>query len=325
LVRRWRCDIIHVHNFSQFVPFVRAFNPKAFVALHMNCEWLSQHSHRMVEKRIEKTDAVLCCSGHIRRCLLDAFPAMHGKSNVVFNGVNVDRFVPSRGPATDGKGDLRVLFVGRISPEKGVHLLVDAFAALAARFPNVYLDLVGGAGSLPAEFLVSLSRDPLVRGLEKFYKTDYLTEVKRRIPAELHDRILFHGNVVHEELARIYGKAAVFVAPSLSDAFPLTVVEAMAAGLPVVASRVGGIPEAVVEDETGLLVEPDNADALAATLSRVLMDSEMRRRMSAGARNRAAELYSWRAISQQVALAYSGTVQVGVDTHADYASADTAN
>jgi glycosyltransferase involved in cell wall biosynthesis len=126
-------------------------------------------------------------------------------------------------------------------------------------------------------------------------------------------------------LARIYGKAAVFVAPSLSDAFPLTVVEAMAAGLPVVASRVGGIPEAVVEDETGLLVAPDNADALAATLSRVLMDSEMRRRMSAAARSRAAELYSWRAISQQVALTYSGTVQVGVDAQADYASADTAN
>jgi len=305
--RRRRSDIVHVHNFSQFVPIVRALNPKARIVLHMNCEWLSQHDPAMISRRVAKADAVVCCSGHVRRRLLEVFPGLRDRSHVVFNGTNVERFLPSENVAATGPSqELRLLFVGRISPEKGVHVLIDAFAKVAASISRVSLELVGGAGSLPPEFLVGLSRDPLVRELERFYRTDYLSEVMSRIPAELHDRIVFHGNLTHEELAAHYRRATIFVSPSFSDAFPLTVVEAMAAGLPVVASAVGGIPEAVVDGETGLLVEPDDVEALGAALMRILQEGELRRRMAAASRARALRLFSWGAISEEIARVYSG-------------------
>jgi glycosyltransferase involved in cell wall biosynthesis len=273
----------------------------------MHCEWLSQHDPLMIAPRVAKADAIVCCSGHVLRRFLEVFPAFRAKSQIVYNGTNIDRFRPSEKVGNGGASQpLRILFVGRISPEKGVHVLVDAFARIAATIPRATLELVGGSGSLPPEFLVGLSRDPLVRRLEAFYGSDYVADVKRRIPAELRDRVMFHGSVGHDVVAGHYRDATIFVIPSFSDAFPLTVVEAMGAGLPVVGSAVGGIPEAVIDGETGLLVEPDDADALAEALRRVLVDRELRVRMAAAGRARVLRMFSWSAISAQVSGVYFG-------------------
>ena len=300
--RKWRCDVIHVHNFSQFVPIMRALNPSANIILHMNCEWLSQLEPGMIARRIRSADAIIGCSGYIINKVLERFPYLRSKCHVVFNGTDVEHFVPSMDAVVaNPPNPLRILFVGRISPEKGLHLLVDAFKTVAHSFPTASLEVIGGVGSLPADFIVSLSNDPNVRGLESFYRGDYFVEIKGRIPDNLKDRVIFHGNVAHRDLVAHYAKATVFVNSSLSDAFPLTVVEAMAAGLPIVASAVGGVPEAVAHGTTGLLVKPNSADALASGLCRLLEDSSMRGRMAVAARNRALELFSWKAIAKQVA------------------------
>lgn len=301
--RRWRSEVVHVHNFSQFVPVVRAFNPSARIVLHMNCEWLSQHNPRMIRRRLRSADVVAACSGHVLRKIVRAHPEAEGKCRVVFNGADVGRFSP--GP-TQRELAPRILFVGRISPEKGVHLLVEAFKRIADAFPTAVLDLVGGVGSLPAEFLVSLSDDPLVRGLDRFYRVDYLAHLQQRIPDRLRSRVIFHGNQDHTQLMSHYRSAYVFVNPSLSDAFPLTVVEAMAAGLPVVASSVGGVPEAVVDGVTGMLVRADDADAIASALRAILGEPPLRARMAQAARARAEAHFSWDAIAARLAALYSG-------------------
>jgi glycosyltransferase involved in cell wall biosynthesis len=305
--RRWQADVVHVHNFSQFVPVVRALNRSARIVLHMNCEWLSQHEPRMIARRLESADAVVACSGHVARRVLERFPELERKCHIVFNGTDVEHFVPSlESVMATPPAPLRVLFVGRISPEKGVHLLVDAFKVVAAKFPTARLDLVGGAGSLPPDFLVSLSDDPLVRGLEAFYHSDYFTYVAGCVPEHLKARVTFHGNVSHRELVAHYRQATLFVNPSLSDAFPLTVVEAMSAGLPIVASAVGGVPESVADGITGLLVAPDSSEALASAVCRLLENGDLRRRMALAARERASSLFSWRAIADKVASVHSG-------------------
>jgi glycosyltransferase involved in cell wall biosynthesis len=312
--RQWHADVIHIHNFSQFVPVVRALNRSARIVLHMNCEWLSQHEPRMIARRLESADAIMACSGHVARRVLDRFPALETKCHVVFNGTDVEHFLPSlESVMVNPPAPLRVLFVGRISPEKGVHLLVEAFKAVAAKFPTARLDLVGGAGSLPADFLVSLSDDPLVSGLEAFYRGDYFAHVAGCVPEHLKERVTFHGNVSHRELVAHYSQATLFVNPSLSDAFPLTVVEAMSAGLPIVASAVGGVPESVAHGVTGLLVEPNSSEALASALCRLLEDGSLRRRMALAARERASSLFSWRAIADKVTGVYSGARDSKVD------------
>ena len=93
----------------------------------------------------------------------------------------------------------------------------------------------------------------------------------------------------HGEVPRLLAGADAFVLSSASEGMPISVLEAMAAGLPVVASAVGGVPELVVDGETGLLVPPGDADALADALERVLGDAELRRRMGEAARRRAEE------------------------------------
>jgi spore coat protein SA len=308
--REWRSEIIHIHNFSQFVPIMRLFNPSARILLHMNCEWLSQHDSQMIRRRLRSADAILGCSGHIVRKLLAKIPEVEDRCHVVFNGADVEHFVPcAEAVAAMEPEPLRILFVGRLSPEKGVHLLVDAFRIVAMRFPTARLELVGGSGSLPPEYLVALSDDPSVKGLERFYRGDYLAELRSRVPSELVDRVTFHGNRSNRDLVAHYRMATIFVNSSLSDAFPLTVVEAMAAGLPIVASAVGGVPEAVVHNETGLLVPANSAEELAAGISILLSDSALRTRMAAAARERALELFSWRAIATRVDAVHVGDVR----------------
>ena len=101
------------------------------------------------------------------------------------------------------------------------------------------------------------------------------------------------GWVPHDRLLRLYERAAVVVCPSLREGFGVSCAEAMAHGRPVVASAVGGLRDLVVDGETGLFVPPGDVAALRAALERLLADGELRRRLGAAARARAAEHFSW--------------------------------
>jgi glycosyltransferase involved in cell wall biosynthesis len=114
------------------------------------------------------------------------------------------------------------------------------------------------------------------------------------------------GFVPHEELERLYGRAAIVVLPSYREGLPLCVLEAMAHGRPVVASAVGGIPELVEDGVTGLLVEPGDVAGLRAALERLLADSALRKRMGREARARVAERCSWERVTAATVAAYGG-------------------
>lgn len=101
------------------------------------------------------------------------------------------------------------------------------------------------------------------------------------------------GFVPHDELLRLYERAAVVVCPSHREGFGVACAEAMAHGRPVVASAVGGLRDLVVDGETGLLVPPGDATALRAALERLLADADLRRRFGEAGRDRARELFSW--------------------------------
>lgn len=112
------------------------------------------------------------------------------------------------------------------------------------------------------------------------------------------------GFVPHHELERLYERAAVVVLPSYREGLPLCVLEAMAHGRPVVATRVGGIPQLVEDGRTGYLVEPGDPAGLRDALLRLLGDAELRARMGAAARDRVAGICSWQRVTEQTLDAY---------------------
>jgi glycosyltransferase involved in cell wall biosynthesis len=121
--------------------------------------------------------------------------------------------------------------------------------------------------------------------------------LRREVPDAL-------GFVPHDELATLYERAAVVACPSHREGFGVVCAEAMAHGRPVVAGAVGGLLDLVVDGETGLLVPPGDVTALRAALERLLADPDLRRRLGAGARERARTLLSWPAVTDATIRAY---------------------
>jgi glycosyltransferase involved in cell wall biosynthesis len=116
------------------------------------------------------------------------------------------------------------------------------------------------------------------------------------------------GFVPHDELQRLYARAAVVACPSRREGFGVACLEAMAHGRPVVATAVGGLRDLVVDGETGLVVPPRDPGALRSALERLLGDPELRRRLGAAGRERARERFSWAAVTDATMAAYAEAV-----------------
>ena len=177
--------------------------------------------------------------------------------------------LPER-PSWLAPGERGVLFVGRLSAPKGVDDLFDAIPAVIQRRPDARFVLVGVAENE--------AREPMLRA-----------DVERRGIA---GRVTFLGSLEGADLVRAYRTATVFVSPSWTEAFPLVIPEAMAAGLPLVVTAVGAIPDFVKDGEDGLLVPPRDPRALAGAIVRLLDDEALRTRIAARLRERAASEFA---------------------------------
>jgi len=198
----------------------------------------------------------------------------------------------------------RLLFVGRVSPEKGLHVLLDAFQKVIERYPRTRLEIVGPASLVSIELLVTLSDDPKVADLASFYSGSYFSHLRDKLPSGVAPQVCFTGSVPYSQLTNHYRNGDVYVQPSFSEAFGMPVAEAMASGLPVVAARVGGIPEVVVNGKTGLLVESGDATALAEAILRLFEDEDLRKSMAKAGRQRILELFSWERIVESLLRQY---------------------
>jgi glycosyltransferase involved in cell wall biosynthesis/SAM-dependent methyltransferase len=294
-VQRNGVDAVHVYNYSQAVPIIRRLNPRVTIALHMQCEWLTQLDERMIDRRLQHADLVIGCSEHITEPIRRRFPQHAHRCRTVYNGVDVGRPVER----DDRNGTVTLLHVGRISPEKGHHVLVDALNEVVHDHPELRVVFVGDESVVPVDMAVSISADPMVRDLARFYDGGYLEQVKGRMSPALAERTEFAGRVDHDRTSAYYEAADIFVFPSIFEAFPIPPIEAMAKGLPVVGARAGGTPESVVDGQTGLLVERNDAPALAEAVRALLGDPDRRAALGAAGRKRAAEVFSWDSVTRQ--------------------------
>ena len=204
---------------------------------------------------------------------------------IVNPGVDPYSFAPSETPFSDPPV---LLTVSRLVPRKGHRVVMAALPTLLKTFPNLQY-WIAGAG-------------PELGGLARLARS-----------LEVAHAVRFLGDVSHDEsskgipnLPELYRRASIFVMPAQVDlesrqgeGFPLVYLEASASGLPVVAARSGGAAEAVLENETGLLVPPDDPPALAEALLRLLNDAEMRQKMGRTGRRWVEREMNWDRVGRQ--------------------------
>lgn len=315
-ITRDRADIVHVMNYWPWCRQLRAPGSSHRLVLEMQCEWLSQNDREAVGHQLDAVDAVVAVSDHIARTFRAAFPDFPGPVTTVGNGVDVSHFKPAPERAERIGGRRRILFVGRISPEKGIHTLLEAFGELAGAIDDVDLDIAGPHAPLSRDFLISLSSDRQVRDLLRFYDREGGCTYRAHLDAlidrsGLRERVRFLGNVSHKELRSVYHASDLVVNPSLSESFGISVVEGMACGIPVVGTRVGGMCETILSGTTGVLVEPESPRELARAMASILVDPATARRMGAQGRERAVQCYSWQARAGRLAALYESLGGIG--------------
>ena len=165
-------------------------------------------------------------------------------------------------------GFLHVLYAGRLRTRKAVAVLVEAFASVRREHPQARLVLAGEGEQRPA-----LERQVKALGLGD-------------------GTVRFLGAIPRHAMVDWYRRADIFCLPSIYEGFPLAILEAMDAGLPVVTTTASGMPEAIVDGESGLLVPPEDVDALGRALGRLLEDHQLRRSMGEAARRRVQEHFT---------------------------------
>jgi glycosyltransferase involved in cell wall biosynthesis len=266
LCRRVRPDVVHAHSskmgvLGRLAAWVASV-PVRVLTVHgwsfAAYDGLAGRLFLWIERLMRPlTTAVVCVAEDSREQGLAAKACDPRRTVVIPNAVDVRSFRPANG----GSGNARIIGIGRFAYPKDFTTLLEALARVRAPCHTV---LVGDGPSLPA-ISAAVQEDGLFERVE-------LLGARADIP---------------ELLAR----SDVFVLSSRSEGFPVSILEAMAAGLPVVATDVGGIAEAVEDGETGLLVPAADPEALACALERLVSDADLRRRLGAAGRARALRLF----------------------------------
>jgi glycosyltransferase involved in cell wall biosynthesis len=269
-------DIVHIH--TSLAPSVTMIRASLLVLaaggrgcrtlLHAHGgligDWLSGPVRiQLGRAALFPADHIVTVSQNVEEPLLRLVP--RSKVTLVENGVDTEMFAPSPRQADR----LRVLYVGLLTPRKGVIDLFSASSILARQGVDHELWLVGGT---PTE--------------------GYEAERQVRQAAASLDHVRWLGERPHEDMPGLLAEVDIFCLPSWWEAMPLSVLEAMSCGLPVVATHVGDVARLVEDTVTGLIVPPRSVDQLAAALGAVLRDPQMRVRMGAAGRGRASEVFS---------------------------------
>ena len=291
-------DVFHAHSYGYFPTFAGGF-AEFMRGIPLVVTPHSDPGGATTSKRL--FDRVVPPLTIKRACRVIALTSVEAESlvrlgvpsdriRIIPNGVDLKEFagLPPRRPNGD---TTELLFVGRCYPrQKGLEYLVKALPFLRSR-ESIRLTIVGEDwGGVP--MLRSLAT---ALGVER--------------------QIVFKGALPRDEVIQAYASADIFVLPSLFEPFGIVLLEAMAAGLPVVASSVGGIVDVVADGKTGLLIPPAKPSALAAGLEQLISDASLRARMAEEARRRVSA-YSWDLIVPRIVEVYRESIAESGGTRA---------
>lgn len=273
-LRRERIDVINVHyphDNSVYFAICRRLLPITLVtSVHGRDAFererpLERYSRAFTEV-VHASDLIILPSDSYRQKFLDGFPEMRDRTLFIHNGVNDSQFTARKRTVRLAGADRYVLCVAELQDYKAIDVLVSAMRPLLERDPSLTLVLVGNG--------------PQRANLESL-----------AVSLGIRDRILFLGTQGATEIVRLLHGAEVMVLPSRMEPFGIVLLEAMACQVPVIATRVGGIPEIVEHEVNGLLVEPDNPAALTSAIERLLADDALSQALAERGRARVMERF----------------------------------
>lgn len=196
---------------------------------------------RFLKRQNNKTDLIIAVSTAVKNYLINSGMAPKTKVVLVPNGINIK----SKGSASSIKSNKSPIIgaIGNLNYQKGYTYLLDAMPAILKKYPMASLEIIG-------------------EGEDRSALEDQIKKLK----LQKHVTLLGHKNI----LDKYFKHWSLYVMPSVSETFGIAILEAMQAGVPVVATRVGGIPDIITNNKNGLLVEPKNANAIANGITQIL-------------------------------------------------------
>lgn len=248
-----------------FIVLAKIFGKKTVAHFHAGDveEYLEKQSEigkKIIAWAIGLSDKLIAVSENSAQKLRKLAPK--NEIEIIVNAIDTKPFSFSTDRFAERDEFVRILFVGAMGKLKGETDLANAIKLIAAKHPNLRVSFLGFGGE----------------NLQK-----YCAEIR------IENLIEFVGAVSLEERLKFFEKADIFALPTYAEAMPLSVIEAMAAGLPIVSTKVGGIPELIDENEEGFLIEPANSIKLAEKLSTLISDQKLRLKMGEKAQVKIAE------------------------------------
>jgi glycosyltransferase involved in cell wall biosynthesis len=293
-------DVLHVHVDPNLLLL-----PKARVrVLHLQTP-VPDPFPRAYQRLLGRADAVVCCSSFVRQSLLERADIDPGRTFVVHNGAS---------PVTLNEGDRQrirtqldlveqdvvLLYAGAIVPEKGLAHLVKALDRINGQCPRLKLLIAGGS---------RLWGTPDTIGAADSYEAQV-----RDSAVSLKPHIRFLGLVPRTQMPALYTAADMVCVPSVwPDPHPTVVCEAMAAGRPVIGSAVGGITETIKHGKSGYLVPPGDEEALAAAITKLCANKDLRRKLGQTGQKSAQVAFSWQISARRLGMIYAALLERNED------------
>lgn len=298
-IKEIKPDLIHLLNRPWFLPILRKYlGPNIKIILHHHNLYFTEMSKYRIERYLNLMDAFAGISDYtVMEEVINRFPMQADRCFTIYNGINTDKFRPKwlntekgmevRSRLKIENDDLVLMFAGRLRKEKGIHTLLEATERIVKKNKKVKLLIVG------SHFYKANDK-----------KTSYIENLKK-LAQSMRDKVIFTGFIPPSDMPDIYGASDILIVPSHTEAFGLVYAEAGASGLPVIGSKVGGIPEVVQDSETGFLMkDPENTDELVTLIQYFINNPAKVRSFGESGRKRVEKMFSVQASAKKTEEMY---------------------
>ena len=289
LALKWRPDVVHAHDWLVAHPAIALaehFDVPLVSTIHAteagrHSGWvsgkISRQVHAVESWLVRESDSLITCSASMGEEITELFGPGLSESRVIRNGIDAGLWPFARRTARSGPA--RLLYLGRLEYEKGVHDLIAALPRIRRTHPGTTLT-IAGTGTQQAWLVEQARKHKVIKATT------------------------FVGHLDHERLVQLLHTADAAVLPSHYEPFGIVGLEAAATGIPLVTSNVGGLGEAVIDGRTGVSFTPRDVAGIAAAVRTVLDDPAHAQNMATAARERLTSAFDWHTVADETAQVY---------------------